>query len=333
VLAAVAVVVACAGGGGPDGDATARPAIAPGTIPPSGADDADGAGPARMAAQSVPVGDTDPALATVDGDHLVVAPIEATGRLLVHFPGTRGRPDQYTTLLTHAGGLGLHAVGLEYDNAESINFDVCPGEGLGSGCHALARQEILYGTESGWSPPDVTPDDSALARLRALLEHLAATSPDDGWAAFLDPSGPDGIAWDRVTTSGHSQGGGHAAYVAIRVEVDRVVLLGATEPAAWTRVAPATPADAWWGLVHADEPSARAIERSWSLLGVPGAPAPVDDAEPPYGGSQQLVTASDACPAEGHRGRHHNCYSVDGFLPAGDDAPAYAEVWTHLLTG
>lgn len=300
-------------------------------------DDA-GDGPAGDASgdvtvRSVPAADTDPALTDLNGEHLVVAPAEPEDRLLVFFPGTGARPDQYTTFLTAAGELGLHAIGLGYDNLESVNYHVCPGEGLGSDCHERARREILYGEESGWSPPDVTHADSALARLRLLLEHLAATHPDEGWAAYLDPASPDGIAWGRITVSGHSQGGGHAAYVASQVVVDRVVLFSATEPAAWTGDDPATPPAAWWGLLHVDEPVAAPIERSWELLGVPGELTVVDDAAPPYEGSHRLASAADDCPAVGDRGQHHNCPVVDGFLPDGGSMATLEWAWEHLLVG
>ncbi|MFP4148553.1 MAG: BPSS1187 family protein [Nitriliruptoraceae bacterium] len=300
---------------------------------PEPGDDPSTDPPGEVTVRSVSAADTDPELTDLNGEHVVVTPGEPQDRLVVFFPGTGGQPEQYTTFLTTAGELGLHAIGLGYDNLESINFQVCPGEGMGSECHERARREILYGEESGWSPPDVTPADSALTRLRRLLEHLDDVHPDEGWGTYLDPAAPDGIAWDHVTVSGHSQGGGHAAYVASQVVVDRVVLFSATEPAAWTGDDPATPPRSWWGLLHVEETQAAPIERSWQLLGIPGALTVVDDAAPAYDGSHRLATSTDDCPAEGHRGQHHNCPIVDGFLPEGPGLPVIEVVWEHLLMG
>lgn len=277
---------------------------------------------------------TGPTLETINGDHLTYAPSsEPRGRLLLFFPGTGAAPDRYELFLEHAGSLGFHVVGVGYDNLESVNFQLCAGQPAEGGCHEAVRREILFGEPSGYSPPDVTEADSAVARVRALLEHLATDDPSAGWRTFLDPEGVGGIAWSDITVAGHSQGGGHAAYLATEFTVERAVLFGATEPQPWTADGSATSPERYFGLAHGDERSARAIATSWENLAIPGEVTFIEDARDGFDGSHRLYTRSQDCSGDpDDRGYHHNCYIVDDYLPepvAG--RPYFAEVWTYTL--
>ena len=276
---------------------------------------------------------TDPDLETLNGNHLIYAPpADPLGQLLVFFPGTGATPDRYETYLAHAGSLGFHVIGLGYDNLESVNFQLCPGKP--PGCHEAVRREILFGAPSDYSPPDVSPANSAIARLRALITHLDETDPNAGWNGFLDSTEADGLLWSDITVAGHSQGGGHAAYLATQVEVDRAILFGATEPQPWTSADSATPPDRYYALSHRDELSAAAISVSWENLAIPGDIVAVEGAGDQFDGSHRLQTASDACSGDpDDRGFHHNCYIVDEYLPAATgQQPHYADVWTYMLT-
>ncbi len=102
-----------------------------------------------------------------------------------------------------------------------------------------------------------------------LLEYLASDDPSAGWRNFLDPESGHGIAWSQITVAGHSQGGGHAAYLATEFAVDRALLFGATEPQPWTANGSATPPERYFGLAHRDERSATAITMSWVNLANP----------------------------------------------------------------
>lgn len=277
---------------------------------------------------------TDPTLQTINGDHLTYAPAaEPRDRLLLFFPGTGAAPDRYERYLAHAGSLGFHVIGVGYDNLESVNFELCVGQAPDRGCHEAVRREILFGESSAYSPPDVTEADSALARVRALLEHLATDDPGAGWRDFLDPDGAHGIAWTAITVAGHSQGGGHAAYLATEFAVDRALLFGATEPQPWTTDGSATSSARYFGLVHGDEPSARAITMSWEHLALPGDVIVIDDAGRGFVGSHRLLSESEDCSGDpDDRGYHHNCYIVDEYLPEPVEGhPYFADVWTYML--
>jgi hypothetical protein len=283
--------------------------------------------------RTVAPADTSPKIHPTIGDHFVaIGPASRrTGRLLVFYPGTGARPDQYSSLLRRAAQLGYHAVGLAYDNFESINFDICPGQA--PSCFERARLEILLGEESGYTPPDVDADNAAFNRLVQLLRHLAASHPDEGWSAYLDAGGVP--AWDRISFGGHSQGGGHAAMTARLNRVDRALLFDATEPAPWTSTAFATPAGRFFGFAHTREPIFAPIAASWQSIGIPGLLVSVDGRAAPYGGSQRLATSVAGCRGDpASAGYYHNCPVVDEYVPFAADGvtPLFQPVWDHLLT-
>ncbi len=267
------------------------------------------------------------------GDHFVaIGPASRrVGRLFLFYPGTGGRPDQYSFLIRRAALLGYHAIGLAYSNFDSINFDICPGQP--PSCHELTRLEILLGVESGYTPPEVDPDNAAFNRLVQLLLYLDSRYPDEGWRAYLDAG--DMPTWGHITFGGHSQGGGHAAMTARLNPVDRALLFGATEPAEWTSSTFATPAGRFFAFAHTREQSFVPITRSWENIGLPGTLTSVDGALAPFGGSHRLSTSVAGCrgnPAD--RGYYHNCPVVDEFVPFGADGitPVFQPVWDYLLT-
>lgn len=66
--------------------------------------------------------------------------------------------------------------------------------------------------------------NSIRARLTALLTYLAATYPNEGWGQFVAAGQPN---WSLITVAGHSQGAGHAAYMAKLYSLDRAVMFSA----------------------------------------------------------------------------------------------------------
>lgn len=284
----------------------------------------------QIAVRMVSPQDTDPRIEPTIGDHYVARGHFSSNRLLVFLPGTGGRPDQYSHLLRRAAELGYHAIGLAYHNEYSINFDICAGAPSAVHCHERARREILMGEESGFDPPAVDPDNGVFNRLAKILEYLADRFPDEGWAQYLEGEQP---RWERIVVAGHSQGGGHAAMIAMLKGVAGALLFGATEPAPWTMEAFATPPDRLWGLAHAYETSFDAIVRSWEQMGLPGSLVNVDESQAPFEGSHRLVTTRSECRGDpDSRGLFHNCPVVDEFTPLSDlGSPKMIGVWDVML--
>jgi hypothetical protein len=275
---------------------------------------------------------TDPAIDDVIGvHHVAIGPAAGRiGRLLVFLPGTTGAPQQYATLIERAARLGHHAVGLAYVNQVPVNV-LCAGMGA-SGCHEQVRREILFGTDES-DLVEVDSDNGVFHRLDRLLAYLETLAPDEAWSRYRDASGA--VRWDRVVVSGHSQGAGHAAFIARLHRVARAVLFSGTEPAPWTQAGDfATPAADFFGFAHLLEPIYPPIQASWDNIGIPGDPTSVDAAPAPYGGSHQLATAREDCTGDPQsKGFHHNCHCVDGWMPAPlpDGTPAFQPVWDHLF--
>lgn len=194
---------------------------------------------------------TDPAIDDVNGvHHVAIGPAgQRIGRLLLYLPGTTASPQQYATLIERAATLGYHAIGLAYVNEVPVNT-LCAGMGAG-GCHEQVRREILFGTdESGLVEVDA--ENGVFHRLERLLAHLETLAPDEHWSLYRNASGA--VRWNRVVVSGHSQGAGHAAFIARLYQVARAVLFSGTEPAPWTH--DGTPAfQPVWDHLFAPEPS------------------------------------------------------------------------------
>ena len=244
-------------------------------------------------------------------DHVYVEPDgEPAGKLFVFLPGTGGPAGAYRLLLRNAAAGGYHAIGLSYRNEVAVN-DLCTvGE---AGCHAAVRNEVITGEDT--SPlVEITRADSIDHRLVAALQYL-------GWDEYLDDVA---LRWTDITVAGHSQGGGHAAFIAQLREVNRAVLFAATEPADWTEEALATDVERLFGFVHADDPQRDAMVLSWERLGVPGDIVVVEDVEPPYDDSHQLQTSLTAENA-------HGAVAVDIATPLDGDVPVYGDVWCYVV--
>lgn len=170
--------------------------------------------------------DTDDGIEIGDAPHYVVAPASSQrGELLIFFPGAGARPEEYTEFINHAGSLGYHAVGLSYPNDKSINFDYC-GDAADGSCHEFVRREILEGIDLS-DQLSVDPANSILNRITKLLAHLNDLYPEEGWLHFLTDN--ELINWRDVSVAGHSQGAGHAGFIAKNHSVRRCVLFAGAD--------------------------------------------------------------------------------------------------------
>jgi pimeloyl-ACP methyl ester carboxylesterase len=271
------------------------------------------------------------------GDHLVVTPVmdRERNQLLVFFPGTGGQPGQYSLFARHAAEQGFHVINLAYENAVSINFDICRGS-LNPNCHKWSRLEVLTGINASRTlTTNRRPASAGFPRLSYLLRYLQQNFPQEGWDQYLDTS-TNQLEWPRMIVAGHSQGGGMAAFTATLQKVNRVILFNATEPAQWTTEEPQTPASAYYGIAHEQETNVIPITRSWENLNLPGNLVNIEQAEPGYGGSHRLITNSLECwhpeaPNQGNPG-FHNCVIADDYIPL-DEAgqPLFTPLWNYLL--
>lgn len=177
----------------------------------------------------------------------------AQGALVVQLNGSNGSPagqihDPQKNYYNAAASAGFHVIGLAYRSGEAIG-KLCTGM---PACFGPTRKSVVLGKfENGAAAAlsDIQPDEGIVSRLEHALRLLAKDAPNAGWDQFLIGSDADptkNIAWDKVIASGHSQGGGHAAFLGQMFALRRVVQLSSTCDQVLGTPAPWTDAKATW---------------------------------------------------------------------------------------
>ncbi|WP_415907667.1 BPSS1187 family protein [Oleiharenicola sp. Vm1] len=256
--------------------------------------------------------DTDPAIRTADLPHYAYVDRDVlAGRtgaaadrheLLLWIPGTQpsgtsgegpGGAGRFCEL---AARLGYHAIVLKYPNEQSASIcrnDRDPQE------FERFRMALIAGGKSKHLSVDRA--ESIESRLVHLLRHLAKSDPASDWAQFLTPEGAP--KWEVLAVAGQSQGGGHAALIALHHRVARVICTGSPKdysiahdaPAAWLRLDSATPKERFFTFNHRQDHQGCSPEQQWENLRALGLDrfgplVDVDREPPPYRHSRMLTT-------------------------------------------
>jgi hypothetical protein len=259
--------------------------------------------------------------------------------LLLWIPGTqpadanpppgrisRGGSNEFCKL---SATLGYHVIALSYPN--SISASVCRME-PDPGAFEAFRMAVIQGGET--KHITISRTDSIENRLIKLLRLLSEKRAREGWGQFLNKDG--GIQWDKIAVAGQSQGGGHAALLAIHHRVTRVVCFGAPKdhslalqaPAAWYQKEPATPRDRFFTFNHEQDRQgctpAQQIENLRALkLDQFGPDVKVEDAKPPYSNTRILMT--------NHPGTQVDSRTAHGTMISGRNRELFGDVWRYML--
>ena len=209
---------------------------------------------------------TDSKITKVHSSHIAMYndSIRSNKKLVLVLPGTGASPRDLMALQRSLSEMGFHVIGLDYKN-EVITTACTKSED--PKCFDQFRQEIVFGT----SISDKTEVDSANSiynRFYQLLSYLRKTDPDGGWGEFI--SGTK-IKWNKVIATGHSQGAGHAGYLAQEFKLARAVMLSGPQdyfstfdaPAEWLSRKGKTPASRLFALLHKEDP----FNCSWQVAG------------------------------------------------------------------
>ncbi len=332
---ATALIAGCGGGGtsqsAPPVVAPPPPAPPPPPPPPPTTATEHEVGPAQTSAE----------ISASLVPHLAIAPAAATAkaRLFVMLPGTGGTSRQYQLVVRRGAARGYHSIGLIYPNAEAVEL-LC-GSGSAPDCVGLARREVITGADVS-AVVSVNVPNSITGRLTALLSYLATTFPNEGWSQYLSGGR---INWAMVTVAGHSQGAGHAGYLAKLEVLDRAVMFSgpadtgsiAGSPADWLSLPNVTPAARQYGFTHTDDAIVRQSRAlaNWAVIGLDasGVPVSVDGNAAPFAGSHQLLTSAVPAndPTRTNVQSAHGAPVTDFFTPltaAGD--PLFTPVWDYL---
>jgi hypothetical protein len=245
-----------------------------------------------------------------NSDHIAEAPAAATARGLLHvfLPGTGSAPSCCTDLLASSTAAGFHSLGVSYQwcsKPVAATAAWCD-QHAPSDCGCQGRVHVAV-CEGGAVPGlvDVSAASSIVARLEAALAYLHARWPEEGWSRYLVTAAAAGgregggarrngggggggggvgsaIAWDKIVLSGHSQGAGHAAWLAkLRYRVAGVVPISGPEDThpdcSWVAAGgggaagpSATPLSRFVPLAHSAEDSVEEIRANWAALGILG---------------------------------------------------------------
>lgn len=313
----------------------------------------------------IPPSRTDPAIKTFDQPHAIWVNRDiiidhkpelpaARGQLLLFLPGTvpppkpgsastKSGPDTATpkkapspggaatAFCELAANLGYHVIVLRYPNdksASAANRDEDQNE------FERFRMALIAGGTS--KHLDIPRTESIEHRLIKLLEQLQRVRPREDWKQFLTASGE--INWRAIAVAGQSQGGGHAALIAKKHEVARVVATGAVKdyslrygkPAAWLFAESATPPSRIFCFNHVQDRQAANLEQqreNHRALGLDKV-APevnVDTAIPPYGHSRMLFTDFPG-------GKKLESGEAHTSVISSRNAAVFEPVWRYMLT-
>jgi hypothetical protein len=201
--------------------------------------------------------DTDSAVEAVHGTHLVLYdPQVASNHLaMVYFVGTGAHAEGSLKFGSVFAKLGYHVIVLDYEDNVLAASCVHSSD---STCFDTYRNAIVTGA-SGSDKIHVDRPNSILNRLQKLLVYLDAKDPDGGWNQFVTDGQP---TWSHLVLAGHSQGSGHAAYIAKMYKVEKVLMFSGPQdylsdlnkPAPWESRPSATPPSRFYAFLNVNDP-------------------------------------------------------------------------------
>jgi len=293
--------------------------------------------PETMRVDTIKASDTDDSIFEEQDDHLVFNNPQCpeNGKLLVHLVGTIDNPASTTFYPSLAANNGYKVINLKYRNNISAS-NTCKSNS-DPDCYRDFHQEIIYGQPVS---PDVfvNESNSILNRLIKLVIYLDNLYPSEGWGEFLIDQ--ENVAWHKLVLSGHSQGGGHAAFMAKDNQVDRVIMFASPNeysdffnaPTEWLSESGATPDSCFYAFLNLKDEIVDFGEQyscvesmnitTWgdSLI-VDNEICPFDNSRIPYIDYEGF----------GILGPNHNAVVIDNFLPLDGEVPKYLETWRYLL--
>lgn len=199
--------------------------------------------------------------------------------LYISFVGWIRAPFQLFNATSLGAGIGIYMTIIGIIWALIISFTYQ---------QAIHRQRAIH--------ESVDRNNSIEGRLKSLLSYLDSHFPDEEWGQYLDSDGE--ILWSSVIIAGHSQGAGHAFYIAKNHRVDHAVSFSWVDVrngslAPWlTEPFSETPPDGYYLFWHQDDTTVAKYQPAlMSALDLDqfGAPVIVDTDSPPYKGSHALV--------------------------------------------
>ena len=228
-------------------------------------------------------------------------------------------------------------INLKYLSNNGSAYSTC-GSSSDPDCYINFRREVLEGVDSS-THVTVDQTNSIYNRLEKLITYMHNNYPNEDWGQYLDNNAID---WSKISVSGHSQGGGHAAVIGIDHPVQRILMFASPNDysdhfgaaANWTNLTSVVPDSAYYGFInHYDETLGNVFWQyaAWSNLGMSsfGDTVNVDIVPSPYQNSHQLYTKIDLPGALGVP--DHSVMLLDDYTTDNNGNLLYKPVWEYML--
>jgi hypothetical protein len=249
----------------------------------------------------------------------------SSGPLLLFLPATGHHPSQYQDFLAAARTVGYRVLALDYWNNGMSVARTC---GTNAGCYTEVQRNRLDGSHASRFS-SVNPANSIVSRLRDALSHLRRVDPSGHWQQFEHGRGID---WSNIVVSGHSQGGGEAAFIS-HLHLVRGVLMFSSPvdsdqgvDASWMASKGATPASRMYGLDDSGDVFNSRVVASWNALGM-NSFGPASNANTTaWGHAHELIShIALGTPNQAH------LRDITDDVPLIHGKPVYAPVWSWML--
>lgn len=225
-------------------------------------------------------------------------------------------PTAYKLIVKKAASLGYHTIGLMYPNGTDIY--TAAANSTDNTLFGKCRQEIFDGIEHT-SGVSVDQNNCIQNRLLQLLLYLKSHYPTQQWDQFLVNNEID---WSKIIIAGHSQGGGHAFYIAKKVAVAKAIAFSSIDwnsslgiSADWIAQAGATPINKYYSINALKDQifSYTNVVTQLNDLGLQGPAISIDTNNPPYNNTHTLTT--NTTPAFNLLFPDHNITCLDTYVP------------------
>lgn len=214
----------------------------------------------HLAYARLKIGEISPSVAdektsTIGGKHIYMFDdgVASKNLLIINIGGTGSSPGEYENINTAAAKIGYEVIGVDYSN-KTITTTCTHSEE--ADCFGKFRKEIIFGMPAS-SIVTVGFKDSLVYRIGSYLRYLAKKRGGQKWRKYLQNGSLD---WSKVVLIGHSQGAGHAAYLAKNYLVKAVVMIAGPQdyykreneivPAEWLYLESRTPSQRYISLLH-----------------------------------------------------------------------------------
>jgi hypothetical protein len=191
-----------------------------------------------------------------ENEHYIVRNASSSNNKLVLFiGGSNSIPKNYNLICDHAASLGFDVISLSYQNS-------VPATSVGNSRDELAfdkyRDEVCFGNPVS-NDVSVNELNSIFGRTVRLLIFLQKDSPAQNWSQYLGPNNT--LKWNKIVLAGHSQGSGHAGYLAKKNTAERLIMLSGpndynttlAKPGNWLYDKSQTPVSKQFALLHTND--------------------------------------------------------------------------------